>query len=377
MGAREALIVLQVAVSIALLLVSTLFVRAMATGSTRSPGFNGTGVSVVAAHLDAVADAEQAAVTERVLEAAGAVPEVGQVSLAGMVPMSGTAIEFDATEEGGTERSYPGNVISPGYFQILEIPFRAGRDFDRHDREGGAPVAIVSETLARSVWGTPQVTGRTLFLRGRRTDVVGLVADTRYRSLSEPFLPLVYLPIAQVPGNRFIVHARVRNPAALVALDIALRAVDPRVAIEGAKPLRAWIDRAMAGERAAQRAGGILGVVQLGLAIMALWGLVAYAVERRTAEMGVRLALGATPSSLVRLAMRPAGGSILVGVGIGCILGAAVARVVQASSVGLAPLDFTAVIPVAAAFTMVAMTSAWWPARRAGKMDPAASLRRE
>jgi hypothetical protein len=324
-----------------------------------------------------VASGDGGAVTARLLDAAGTVPDVGQVSLAGMIPMSGSAIEFDATVEGGPERRYAGNVISPGYFRILEIPLRAGRDFDRHDRAGGAPVAIVSETLARSLWGSPQVTGRALVIHGRRTEVVGVVADTRYRTLSEPFLPLVYLPIAQTPGSRFILHARVRNPAALVALDDALRAVDPRVAIEPAKPLRAWIDRAMAPERAAQWAGGILGVMQLVLAVMALWGLVAYAVERRTGEMGVRLALGATPSSLVQLVMRPASGSIIAGVGIGCVLGAAIAKLVQATSVGLAPLDFAAVIPVAAAFTMVAMLSAWWPARRAGRTDPAASLRQE
>jgi putative ABC transport system permease protein len=93
--------------------------------------------------------------------------------------------------------------------------------------------------------------------------------------------------------------------------------------------------------------------------------------------MGVRLALGATPSSLVRLAMRPAGVAIIAGVGIGCVLGATVAKVVQAASVGLAPVDLVAVIPVAGIFTIVAMTSAWWPARRAGMSDPAASLRRE
>jgi putative ABC transport system permease protein len=93
--------------------------------------------------------------------------------------------------------------------------------------------------------------------------------------------------------------------------------------------------------------------------------------------MGVRLALGATPSSLVRLTMRPAGVSIVVGVAIGCVLGAGIAKVVQSESVGLAPLDFVAMVPVAVAFTLVALMAAWWPARRAGSADPVASLRRE
>jgi hypothetical protein len=119
-----------------------------------------------------------------------------------------------------------------------------------------------------------------------RRDVVGVVADTLYRSLSEPFQPLVYLPISQTASTRFLIHARVRDGQTLAALDVAVRAVDRRAAIEGATPLRAQIDRATAGERAAQWIGGIVGFVQLGLGVMVLWGLVAYAVERRTAEMG-------------------------------------------------------------------------------------------
>ena len=376
-GARESLIVLQVAVSIALLLVSALFVRAMSGGAALSPGFNGAGVGVVPVHLDAVADAEVAAVTERLLEAAASAPGVIRASLAANVPMSGSSTEFEVTVDGAPARNFLGNAVSPGYFAMLEIPIRAGRDFDQRDRAGGAPTVIVSETFARSIWGTTNVLGRGLVTHGRRADVVGVVADTRYRSLSEPFKPVIYLPITQVGRGRFLIHARVSGVHTFAALDAAIRAVDRRVAIEGVTPLRAQIDRAMAGERAAQWIGGLVGIVQLGLAVMALWGLVAYAVERRTAEMGVRLALGASPASLVRLTMQPAGVAIVVGVAIGCVVGATVAKGVQATSVGLAPVDLVMVIPVAVTFTIVAMTSAWWPARRAGLADPAASLRRE
>ena len=376
-SAREALIVLQVAVSIALLLVSTLFVGAMAGGETLSPGFSGEGVVVVPVHLDAVARAELGAVTERLLEAAWSVGGVNRVSLAGIVPMSGSNIEVGMTVDGGPERYTLANVISPGYFATLGIPLRAGRDFDRRDRAGGVRTAIVSETLARSVWGTPNVVGRALVVDSTRLEVIGVVADTRYRSLSEPFQPVIYVPIAQAPQTRFLIHARLPDGQTLAALETAVRGVDRRVAIDGATSLRAQIERAMAGERAAQWIGGVVGLVQLGLAVMASWGLVAYPVERRTAEMGVRLALGATPASLVRLTMRPAGLAIIAGVGIGCVLGATIATVVQAGSVALAPVNLSAVVPVAMVFTVVAMTSAWWPARRAGRADPAVALRRE
>jgi putative ABC transport system permease protein len=118
-------------------------------------------------------------------------------------------------------------------------------------------------------------------------------------------------------------------------------------------------------------------MVQLALAVLSLWGLVSYAVERRTAEMGLRLALGATPRDLVRLMMRPALLLILAGVALGSIAGIVGSQVMLSTSVGLAPPDLVAIVPVTIAFTATAMLSAWWPARRAGMADPAASLRRE
>ena len=121
----------------------------------------------------------------------------------------------------------------------------------------------------------------------------------------------------------------------------------------------------------------VLELETVALSVVGLYGVVSYTVNTRLREMGVRLALGATPGSLVRLTMRPAGLAIIAGVGIGCVLGATVATVVQAGSVGLAPVDLFAVIPVAAVFTAVAMMSAWWPARRAGRADSAVALRRE
>lgn len=377
-GARDALIVVQVAVSIALLLVSTLFVRGMADGATLSPGFNVAGVVIVSAHLDAVADSEVATVTAKLLQAAKSVPNVEDVSLAHMIPLMGSSTGFDVSVNGSPGRTYFGDVISPGYFTTLQIPLRAGRDFDLRDGKGGAPAAIVSETFARSAWGTTQAVGRAVVVDSQRVEVVGVVADTRYRGVREPFLPLIYLPIAQKRARNFVIHARVSGGAGtLVGLNAAIRATDRRVAIQSATDLRSQIDEAMAPERAAQWIAGVVGILQLGLAVMALWGLVAYAVERRTTEMGIRLALGATPASLVRLTMRPAGVLIVVGVAIGTVVGAAAATVMQSESVGLPPLDLVAVIPLSGMFMIVAMAAAWWPARRAGMADPAASLRRE
>jgi hypothetical protein len=350
----------------------------MAGGPTQSPGFNITGVALAPAYLELVPDSAVPEVTQRVIDAASSVPDVGRVSLAAHIPLMGGSMGFRATVDAGEPRTLFGNVVSAGYFATLEIPLRAGRDFDRRDTGGAPPVAIVSETFARSIWRTTNAVGRSLVIGDRQVEVVGVVADVRYRALNEPYLPLVFLPIGQWPQEDFFVHAKVRGGGAtLAALDAAVRGADRRIVSDAAVPLRSWLDQALAPERAAQWIGGLVGVMQLALAVMALWGLVTYAVERRTAEMGVRLALGATPSSLVRLIMRPAGVAIAIGVVLGTGLGAAGAQVMQSMSVGLPPLDLVTVFPVAVAFTVVALAAAWWPARLAGLADPAASLRRE
>jgi putative ABC transport system permease protein len=375
--ARETLIVLQVAVSIALLVVSTLFVRARAAGGSLSPGFDVTGVAASSMEFEALPDADVPVVREAILAAARDVPGVDRVSLARVIPLSGSSMGLYVTDASGAKREVLGNGISPGYFETLSMPLVAGRDFAARDDAGGAAVAIVSATYAQRAWGTGQAIGRTIIVDEKRMEVIGVAQDARYRALTEPFKEVVYLPISQMRQKHFILHARVGAGESMVALERAIRRADPRVGVSGVTMLAARMDAATAPERAAQWAGGIVGFAQLGLAIMALWGLVTYAVERRTNEMGIRLALGAEPSSLVRLVLRPAGIAIVIGVGLGAALGAGVAQVVQSTSVGLAPLQLVAVVPVAAIFTVVTIAAAWWPARRAGMQDPAVSLRRE
>jgi hypothetical protein len=161
------------------------------------------------------------------------------------------------------------------------VTLRTGRSFDARDSERPPRVAVVSEALARRFWNTTSVIGRRVRLDDGLVEVVGVVADVPYRSLSEPLHPVMYLPLAQAPSNRFVLHARVRNEGeAIVALERALRAVNPRIMFRARRRCRGfWIRR----KRRARRTwiGGVAGLLQLALALMATWGLVAYAVERR------------------------------------------------------------------------------------------------
>lgn len=374
-GAREALIVTQVTASIALLLVAALFAQGLRDAAGASPGFTTSHLMVVPVDLEAAATAIRPALTEKVLEAAARVDGVARPVLAAVIPLTGTNLQLEVRPEGGELGVFLANLVSPGYFEMLGIGHRAGRDFTDADRSGSQRVAIVSETLATSFWPGRDAVGRTMSIGGEPTEVVGIVADIRYRALTEPFRPIVYLPIAQRPHLRFYVHAHVRDGQAMVALERAIRSVDPRLAVKQATPLAARLDDALIGERLTQWIGGGAGIAQFGLALMALWSLVAYAVERRTTEMGIRLALGATPRGLVQLALRPALILITAGAAVGIGAGLAGATAMQSAFPGLAALRPVAALPVVVLYFAVAGFAAWWPARRAGSADPAAALR--
>jgi hypothetical protein len=188
----------------------------------------------------------------------------------------------------------------------------------------------------------------------------------------------VYLPFDQHPQGRFFIHARIRGGGeTLAALDRAARSVDPRIVVDGAVPLVAWLDDMRAPERATHWIGSATGVAQFGLVLMGLWALVSYSVERRTAEIGVRLALGATPGSLVGLMLRPALILIAAGAMLGSAIGLTAGTVLQSEFVGLAALEPAAGLPVIAATAAIAALAALVPARRASRVDPMTALRTE
>ena len=377
-GAREALIVIQVTVSIAILFVSAVFAKGLIDGASRSPGFSAAGIATIEADLEPVREANAPALGTRLIDQIKAVPNVGAVALAAVIPLSGTATHF-LIGSGDTAWQVDGNAVSPGYFEMMRIPLRRGRDFTDRDRNGAPSVAIVSETMARTVWQTTDAVGRTLMLGKFPFEVVGVVADIRYRAINEPYPPLVYVPIAQQAARRrFIIHARVRGGGeTLAAIDAAARSVDPRILVDGAVLLDQRLDEVRQAERAGQWLGVAAGVAQFSLALMALWALVAYSVARRTREIGIRVALGATQGGVVRLLIRPAVLLIAAGCVLGSGLGVIGAIALQSNFIGLAPIQPATGIPAMAIMALTASAAAIVPALRATKVDPNVALRTE
>jgi predicted permease len=374
-GAREALIVVQVTASVALLLASAVFTHGLSTGRAASPGFVTEGIVTMAVDLgNAATDARGA--SRRLIAAVERVAGPGATAVGAVIPLTGTAISAEITGAGIGSRVVDGNVVSPGYLPMLGIALRRGRDFSERDTGSAPGVVIVNETLARALWRSIDVVGRSFTLSGRPVEVVGVAADTRYRSVSQPFPPLVYSPLEQVPRQRFIIHLRTTGgPQVLSAIEAAARAVDARIMIDGAVPIEKRLQDVRVAERLATLGGAAGGAIQFGLVLMAVWALVAYAVERRTHEIGVRRALGAPERSVVAMLLKPAVLLISAGAVLGTCAGWTAASVLQSEFVGLAPLELSAGLPAIAAMLVVAVAAAWLPARRAAQVDPIAALR--
>jgi predicted permease len=382
-GQREMLLAAQLIVSFALLVGAGVFASALRAHESNEVRAATRGVVIVPVDLntDMASDAEIREIAGRILLAADQLPEVDTATAAAFVPMTGTSMRLTGRVEDRPEAPsvvFDSNVVAPGYFELMGIGRRAGRTFDARDHEGAPPVAIVSESLARRLWNSTIVAGRTLRLDDGTLEVVGVVADVPYRSTMDAHHPVLYLPLAQRSPARLVVHARVKTEAApLPALDRAIRGVDARTRVGATTSLEHMLEQARRPGKIVQGIGSLAGLLQLGLVLMTTWGLMAYAVERRVGEIAVRRALGATGSSIVRLVMRPALWLLALSGVIGCAAGVVVARALHANFTGLAPIEFTSALPIAGLVALVIVAAAWVPARRASSIAPASALRQQ
>ena len=391
-GFGSLLVAVQVALCLMLVVGAGLFLRTFASLANLDLGFDRQPVLIVNvdAERDSIKPEQRIDLYEQLRRAAASAPGVARAALSVVTPVSGSSWEFGVEVLGGPPRSERDrgvyvNMLSPGWFATYGTTLKAGRDFAETDRAGAPRVAIVNETFARKLVGSPNAIGRTVRQPGfgdrPTTDwqIVGIAQDAVYRSLRDPVPPTMYVPLAQTHQVPAYVNVGVRaasgSPALLTrGLAAAMMQGHPDVGLTF-RLLAVQVDAALTQERVVAMLSVFFGGLALLLAGLGLYGVTSYAVSRRRTEIGIRLALGSAPLSIVRMVL----GRVALLVGIGVITGATVslwaARYIRTLLYGLEPRDAQTMIWAAVILGAVGGLAGWLPARRAAQTDPARVLR--
>jgi putative ABC transport system permease protein len=325
----------------------------------------------------------------RLIDEIAPLPAVESVALASVLPASGWSPESAIAIEGEPElesaqRPHAGHrIVSPGYFETLRIPLR-GRDFSARDRPGSEPVAIISATMARRYWPGQDPIGRRV--RMERFDnewltIVGVVGDTRMFNWwdGEENLSAVYVPLDQRPfgGTLQLAVRTLTHPVSVSgSARNALAAIDPLFALR-VRTMQQAIAECGLGLTYLATLLAVCSGVALVLSIIGIYSLMAYEVSQRTHEFGVRMALGATSSRVLRMTLGQAGTVTLFGILAGVALAFALTEVIASALAGIVSVDPSLFLAASAALATVSLIAAWLPAHRATKVDPLIALRSE
>jgi len=386
----KALVIAQLAISMIVIIGATLFVGTLVQLSRVETGFDPDGLVVVALRSSSPFPASRTrTVQSAVRQELATLPEVTVVSAVLVPPVSGILFDRTVQVEGyafSTEESEKVgfNAVSPKYFAALGTPLLAGREFEERDNERASKVAIVNATFARYFFSDGEsALGRHITSANETYEIVGVVGDTKYQNLREPAMKTMYIPWLQRDGEQptncnYLVRASTSDPLRLTpALDRVVRRADPALRVRNVSPYSAFIERSISIERIMATLGGLFGLLALTIAAVGVFGLLAFQVARRTSELGVRLALGASRVSMIRLILADVIAMLVPGIAIGVGLALAVADLARKIVFGLTPTDPTVFVVAAATLAGAVLFAAWLPARRALRVDPVAALRSE
>ncbi len=395
-GVGSALVAAQVALSIVLIVGAGLFVRTFSSLASLKLGFDRDPVLVVDINARSYQGdlASRLLLYERIRHAAAALPGVSAAALAIVTPVSGSTwnISLDVVDDRrlpSTDREMYVNHISPDWFKTMGIRLAAGRDLNDRDRAGAPEVIVINQTAARKYLAGQNPVGHTLRELGNPSEtlptrtVVGVVEDAVYNNLRAAIPPTMYVPVAQFEQRGGLglssislnVRSASGSPALLTRPVVAaVEGVDRNLALT-LRPLRDYVNASLTRERLLAMLSGFFGVLALLLAALGLYGVMSYVVSRRQTEIGIRMALGATPASVIRLVLRRLVVVLAAGVIGGAVLSLWLAGFVGTLLFGLEARDPVTLIGATAVLVFVSGLATWLPARRAARIDPTQALR--
>jgi predicted permease len=386
---RNALVVVQVALSLVLLVCAGLVVRSLQVAQRTRPGF--TPENAVALSFDlglqGYPEDKGRAFQRQLIERTQSVAGVRSVALTSVIPLtldySYTSIYVEGQSVTGSSElpvAVP-NQISPNYFRTMEIPLR-GRDFTERDDKVESRVAIVNETFARRFFPGRDAIGRRFNFSGPDKpywEVIGVAGDGKYNSLSEDPKAAFYRPLLrEYSTNATLVARTAGDPqSALAALRNALQRLDPTLPLYNVQTLSEHMSVPLFPFRMAATVLGSFGVLAIVLAAIGIYGVMSYVVAGRTREIGVRIALGAARRDVLLLIIRQGMTLAVIGLGIGLVIAFGVVQLLPKLLFGVRPIDPLTFAGVSLLLALVAALACYIPARRATKVDPLVALRYE
>src|SRR5580658_9849895 len=387
---RRALVVAQISLSLVLLVGAFLFVRSLQKLLDIQPGFRPEGI--VAVNLDLgpgrYSKYRLPEVYRQLLERLRVRTGAASAAQVGWTPVSGAGWGESAWADGSSapHQDCMFNRAGPGYFKTMGTAFLAGRDFDERDNRKAPKVAIVNEAFAQRVFGGQNPVGRSFRVQGPAGkpdpiyQVVGLVRNTKYYELREDFKPIGFVPIAQDDdpdaGATYVLRTNAPVGGIFRAATAAVAEVNPGIGIQFTA-LTKQLKESLLRERLMAALAGAFGVLAGSLAVLGLYGVVAYMVARRRNEIGVRIALGAGRGRVIGLVLKEAAVLLAVGLAVGVGLALWAARAATAMLYDLKPYDPLTLGGAVAVLALVALVASYAPAYRASRLDPMEALREE
>jgi putative ABC transport system permease protein len=385
---RRAFVVFQLAVSLILLVGAGLFLRTLRNAQAVDLGYGLDRTMVADINLDVRGYSQEAGrvAYQQILERLRATPGVAAAGAARVTVLSGGARTVSVSLDGrpvqpdsSNDLDVRVNVVSEGYLDALAIPVLRGRDFSAADGPSALRVSIVSRSLAARLWPNEDPIGKQLISHNVATTVVGLVPDTVYRNaLEREPPPFYYVPLAQNYESGVALHVRAAqgDPLALLpGVRAAVRTVDPAIVVARPQKLRNLFDQSIASQRMMATLVGLFGGVALMLAAVGLYGVMAQLAGQRRTEIGIRLALGARPRSILSMILGEGLRLVALGAALGFCAAFAVSRWIESQLFGVRSTDPLTFAAVCVLLTATAALACLIPARRAMRVDPAVALR--
>jgi putative ABC transport system permease protein len=382
-GLGKALVMLQVALSLVLVVGAGLMLSTFWKLTSMDTGFNRQNVLLVGVNMRNAnyPQDRRTAAWQQMLDRVRTIPGVRSASMSGLTPISRRNWTETLVINGANVNGVAYNSVSPGYFETLGTPLVTGRDFNRYDTPQSPSVAIVNETFVKKFFPNTNPIGKTYQWRPNDIlsgpiEIVGVVKDAKYFSLREPVPPTGYRSEGQEKPRGFAVIELRGDTNLIPAVKSAMEEINRDVALEFTT-FSTQIDESLVRERLLATLSGFFGALALLLATIGLYGVMSYNVARRRNEIGIRMALGAEQSRVLRMVLGEVCLLIVIGLAAGFAATLATTRFVSSFLYGLTPNDPRTLASAAAILAIVAIFAGYLPARRASRLDPMTALREE